>query len=235
MRILTIEATTHGRVLIEDTTGDAGWVIAFHGYGQNADDILRDVRRIPGIERWNVASVQALNRFYTRDEGVVASWMTRQDRELVIEDNLAYVDTAIDRVIADLPSSLQASKSPSLQGSQAPRLVLAGFSQGAAMAYRAGFLGRHRPAGIIALGGDVPPEVVARLPRRSSPGRVEEGPRVLVGAGKNDRWYTADKVDHDVAFLRSCGVDHEVVRFDGGHEWNEAFCVAVGNWLQLLI
>jgi len=225
VRILTIEATTHGRVLIEDTTGDAGWVIGFHGYGQNADDILRDVRRIPGIERWNVASVQALNRFYTRDEGVVASWMTRQDRELVIEDNLAYVDRAIEAL--DLAPRLQASK--------APRLVFAGFSQGAAMAYRAGFLGRHRPDGIIALGGDVPPEVVASLPLRSSPERAEAGPRVLVGAGKNDRWYTADKVDRDVAFLRSCGVDHEVVRFDGGHEWNEAFCVAVGNWLQLLI
>ena len=225
MRILTIEATTHGRVLIDDATGgDAGWVIAFHGYGQNADDILNDMRRIPGIDRWNVASVQALNRFYTRDEGVVASWMTRQDRELAIEDNLAYVDKAIDAL--DL--------APSLHGSKPPSLVLAGFSQGAAMAYRAGFLGRHRPAGIIALGGDVPPEVVTSMPRRSSHQRAEAGPRVLVGAGKNDRWYTPDKVDHDAAFLRAAGVDHEIVRFDGGHEWNEEFRAAVGRWLEKL-
>ena len=210
MRIVTIEATTHGRVLVDDTAGgDASWLIAFHGYGQNADDILSDVRRIPGIERWRIASVQALNRFYTRDEGVVASWMTRQDREIAIEDNLAYVDNAVEVVV----------------GTRSADLVYVGFSQGAAMSYRAGFLGRHRPAGVIALGGDVPPEV-------KTAGQRAHSPRVLLGAGKNDRWYTSDKVDRDVAFLRASGVEHEVVRFDGGHEWNEAFRGAVGEWLS---
>jgi predicted esterase len=218
VRILPIETPTHGRVLIDDEGGDAGWVVGFHGYGQNADDILNDVRRIPGIDRWRIASVQALNRFYTRDEGIVASWMTRQDRELVIDDNLAYVDRSVDTILEFYPSPK----------THAPRLIYAGFSQGAAMAYRAAVLGRHHPAGIIALGGDVPPEVTAAGPRA-------HWPKVLIGAGKNDRWYTADKVDRDAAFLRACGVDHEVVRFDGGHEWNEAFRVAVGKWLQLLI
>lgn len=103
------------------------------------------------------------------------------------------------------------------------------------MAYRAGFLGRHHPAGVIALGGDVPPEVSAGLPRQSSLERGEAVPRVLLGAGKNDRWYTADKVEKDVAFLRARGVDHEVVRFDGGHEWNEAFRRAVGDWLDRIV
>ena len=224
MRILTIEATTHGRVLIDDGAGgDAGWIIAFHGYGQNADDILADVRRIPGIDRWRVAAVQALNRFYTRDEGVVANWMTRQDRELVIEDNLAYVDKAIDVVVGGLPGLSERSESKA----KAPRLVLVGFSQGAAMAYRAGVLGRHRPDGIIALGGDVPPEVTAA-------GQRAHWPRVLVGAGKNDRWYASEKVDRDAAFLRAAGVDHDVVRFDGGHEWNEVFRRAAGDWLERL-
>ena len=218
MRILTIDTTTHGRVLIDDAAGHgAGWLIAFHGYGQNADDILSDVRRIPGIDRWRIASVQALNRFYTRDEGVVASWMTRQDREIVIADNIAYVDKALDAL--DL--------APRLPASQAPSLVFAGFSQGAAMAYRAGVLGRHHPAGLIALGGDVPPEVTAA-------GHRAHWPKVLLGAGRNDRWYTSDKVDRDDAFLRAAGVDHEVARFNGGHEWNEEFRAVAGKWLEKL-
>jgi predicted esterase len=222
VRILTIETTTHGRVLIDDAfSGEAGWVVGFHGYGQNADDTLNDLRRIPGIDRWRIASVQALSRFYTRDEGVVASWMTRQDRELAIADNLVYVDKAIDAL--DLAPKLRASK--------APRLVLVGFSQGAAMAFRAGFLGRHHPDGVIALGGDVPPEVTTSLPRRSSE-RAKAGPQVLLGAGKNDRWYTAEKVDKDEAFLRASGIDHQIVRFDGGHEWNDEFRRAVGDWLS---
>ena len=52
MRIIPIETTTHGRVLIEDRNGaDAGLLAGFHGYGQNADDILGELRKIPAIDR----------------------------------------------------------------------------------------------------------------------------------------------------------------------------------------
>jgi len=235
VRIIPIETTTHGRVLIEDrNAADVGLLAGFHGYGQNADDILGELRKIPAIDRWQLAAIQALNRFYTRDEGVVASWMTRQDRELAIADNIAYVDRAIDTVVVR-SSSLSGSRgphprSPALRRSRtrSPRadfsLVFAGFSQGAAMAYRAGLLGHHRATGIIALGGDIPPDVKDVDAAR--------WPRVLIGAGMRDAWYTRAKVDADVEFLRSHGVDHEVVRFDAGHIWTEEFRRAVGAFLR---
>lgn len=215
MRIIPVETTTHGRVLLEDHADDprAGVFVAFHGYGQNADDILTDVRKIPGIDRWQVAAVQALNRFYTRDEGVVASWMTRQDRELAIADNIAYVDRAVDSVFSSVRRT-----------SSAVRLVFAGFSQGAAMAYRAGLLGRHRASAIIALGGDVPPDVKTIEAAR--------WPRVLIGAGLRDSWYTPAKIDADESFLRSQQIDYQIVRFDGGHLWTDEFRRAVGEWLK---
>ena len=50
------------------------------------------MRAIPGAARWRLVAIQGLHRFYQRrDNQVVASWMTRQDRELAIADNLAYV------------------------------------------------------------------------------------------------------------------------------------------------
>ena len=54
-------------------------------------------RGFRGADRWRLVSIQGLHRFYQRraDE-VVASWMTRQDRELAIADNLAYVAAVID-------------------------------------------------------------------------------------------------------------------------------------------
>jgi predicted esterase len=209
---LVVETTTHGRVLVDDASGvPAGLLVVCHGYAQRAEDALEPARRIPGIGRWRVAAVQALHRFYTRnDERIVASWMTREDRELAIADNVAYIDRAID-------AAWPAPGGPA-------RLVLLGFSQGAAMAYRAALLGRHRASGIIALGGDVPPELKA-------PDARHDWPPVLVGAGRTDRWYTAAKLENDEAHLRTRGVAHDVVRFDGGHEWADGFLTACGDWL----
>jgi predicted esterase len=213
MRTLSVETTIHGRVLIEEATSTAatGSLIVFHGYGQAAEVALADVRAIPGADCWMIASVQGLHRFYTRgDQRVIASWMTRQDRDEAIRDNVAYVDRVIDAVHASGP------------------IVFAGFSQGAAMAYRAARLGAHRAAGILALGGDIPPELKVSDDRN-------RWPPVLIGAGDHDTWYTATKVDADAAFLASSGAAPDVVRFPAGHEWTDAFRAAAGQWLQRLI
>jgi predicted esterase len=215
-RVLHIETPTHGRVLYDATAGpSAGLIVAFHGYGQTAEDMLADVRQIPGIGRWRIAAVQALHRFYTRDQQtVVGSWMTREDRELAIADNLEYVAKVIDRLEA-----------------RGPALVFVGFSQGASMAYRVARLGRHRAAGVIALGGDIPPEARAS----TAPGdRHGRWPPVLIGAGTRDTWFN-QRVDGDVAFLTSAGVPHEIIRFDGAHEWTDEFRTAAGRWLSTLV
>jgi predicted esterase len=206
MRALSIETATHGRVLIRDAASSSSWLVGFHGYGQSAEDMLAELERIPGAEQWNLASVQALHRFYSRnDERVIASWMTRQDRDDAIADNVAYVDRVIEQLAPSGP------------------IVLVGFSQGAAMAYRAGVLGRHRVSGIIALGGDIPPDV--------RDARDRAWPPLLIGAGATDFWYTPAKVDVDVAFLESRAIPFELVRFADGHVWTDEFRAAAGSWI----
>ena len=94
------------------------------------------------------------------------------------------------------------------------------------MAYRAAMCGRYPAAGIVALGGDIPPDVQTDVAR--------PWPPVLLGAGVRDPWYTAEKVSADERFLTSSGVTHEIVRFDGGHEWTDEFRLAAGRWLGRL-
>ncbi len=215
MRILAIETATHGRVLVEDggRNAEADALVVFHGYGQSGEETLQEVQRIPGAADWRLVSIQALHRFYSRNgERVVASWMTREDRELAIADNLAYVDRALDAAVGR---------------DSTPRLVYIVFSQGTSMAYRAARFGRRQPAGVIALGGDIPPDVQAHDADRP-------WPRVLVGAGGDDPFYTAAKCEADEAFLRLRGVAHEVVRFEGGHAWLPAFTREAGRWLSSL-
>ena len=207
LRTLNVETVTHGRVVVRDavSTPSRGAVAVFHGYAQSAEMILRDIEGIAGLERWMMVAVQGLHRFYTRDnQTVIASWMTRQDRERAITDNVAYVDRAID---AAVPAD--------------SKLLFLGYSQGAAMAYRAALSGKRKGSGIVVLGGDVPPDV-----------DPTGAPPVLIGAGVRDTWYTPDKVRADVARLDAAGVKHEVVTLAAGHEWTDEFRSAVARWLN---
>ena len=234
MTLLSIPTPTHGRVLVEDAADSSrprrGLIVAFHGYGQSAEDLLADVRSIPGAPAWTLVSVQGLHRFYARDNRrVIASWMTRQDRELAIADNVEYVKRVVEAVGGRLveDSGETADDPPGvLHRSTSDRLIFLGFSQGVAMAYRAALLGAHAPAGVVALAGDIPPEL------RAPGAGVRPWPPVFVATGARDTWFTPTRLADDVAFLESRGVSYESLVFDGGHEWTDAFRAAAGRWLS---
>lgn len=134
-----IETTIHGRYMVR--RGSSRYLVGFHGYGQTAEIMLGDLEQIPGSDAWTLVSIQALNRFYGRNEEPAGNWMTRQDREEAIADNILYVQ----RVMALFP--------------ERSRLVFVGFSQGVAMAWRAAV--NIACDGVISLSGDVPPDITA--------------------------------------------------------------------------
>ena len=186
-------------------------VVGFHGYGEGAADHLAALRRIPGADRWLLCAVQALHPFYKRTGETVASWMTKHDRDNAIADNVAYVGSVVTAVRAEFPA--------------VGPLAYAGFSQGVAMAYRAVAGAGHRAAALLALAGDVPPEVAGREDLAAVL------PPVLIGAGKADGWYGAAQLDRDVALLRGKGVEAEGLLFDGGHEWTAEWLTRAGDFL----
>ena len=198
----TIAATVHGRYLVRRAASPRGHLVGFHGYAENAERHLAELLQIPGADDWTVVAVQALHPFYVSRTGeVVANWMTKQDRELAIADNRAYVRSVVEALAPSGP------------------LVLAGFSQGVAMAWRAADELAPRVAGVIALGGDVPPELTTLAV-----------PRVLLGRGTREEWYTADKFEKDLNFLRGV-TSVETCVYDGGHEWTDEFRQAAGRFL----
>jgi predicted esterase len=209
MKSVLVPTPTHGRVLVAEPAVRPvrGALVGCHGYGQNAEHMLDELRRLPGAAAWHLVSVQALHRFYTRnDQAVVASWMTRQDRDAAIADNIEYLNRAVHTAVGDLGP-----------------LVFLGFSQGASMAARAAARSPCHAAGLILLGGDIPSDV------KDDPGVTL--PPVLVGVGSTDTWYQA-RVDADVAFLERRGVPHTVIRFTGGHEFTDEWRAAAGAWLS---
>jgi predicted esterase len=209
----TIATGTHGRYLIEPpaSAGPAPMLVGFHGYGEGAEAQLDRMRRIPGADRWLLVSIQGLHRFYQRRANeVVASWMTRQDRGLAIGDNLAYAQAVLDAVDREYPGALS--------------LVLAGFSQGVAMTFRAAAGLSRRVEGVIAVGGDVPPELEAAALARVS--------RALLCHGTRDEFYTDAIFERDAQRLRDAGVAVSPLEFDGGHEWSDAVVQAASLFLR---
>jgi predicted esterase len=211
MQIHTIPTPTHGRYLIDRPSGGGPFplLVGFHGYRESAEDMLAELVRVRGERAWLLASVQALNRFYDRDNAkVIAGWMTRQDRELAIADNVTYVTSVVAAVRRDHPTT--------------DTLVYAGFSQGVAMAYRAAaFAGPA--AGVILLAGDVPPDVAPLA------GSL---PPLLIGRGTTDYWYTEPKAAADVAVLQQAGTAFALHVFEGGHLWETSFRTRAGEFLD---
>jgi len=209
VRTLSIEAPAHGRVLVREVDSPRGLLVGFHGYAETAETQLERLAAVPGTDAWTLVAAQGLNRFYRgRTQDVVAGWMTRQDRDDAIRDNVAYVDNVIEAT---------------RNGSEP--IVVAGFSQGVAMAFRAAVLGRAGVNGVIAVGGDIPPELLAGSASASP------FPRVLLIRGATDDWYTAKKLDADMSALRTRGEEPEAFTHDGGHEWTADVAMAAGDFL----
>lgn len=185
-------------------------LVGFHGYGEDAEIQLERLRAIPGSETWLVVSIQALHRFYERRTNrVVASWMTRQDRDMAIADNAVYVQNCMDAVAAEWPTM--------------SKVVFAGFSQGVAMAFRAATNVTGSRAGVIAVGGDVPPEL--------APGALNRVSGALIIRGASDEWYGKEQFAADQRRLKESSVNVRAVEFNGGHEWSRDVTAAAAEFL----
>ncbi len=208
-----VPALVHGRMLVRGARAAAsrGVLVGFHGYMETAAVQMDRLTAIPGSRGWTLVAIQALNRFYRgRTNEVVAGWMTREDREAAIADNIHYVDAALDGVPHD-------ERTP---------FVYAGFSQGVAMAFRAAVRGRRRGLGVIAVGGDVPPELLADA--------TASIPATLIVRGRTDDWFTQARLDADVAALAARGVAVRPLVHEGGHEWTDPVSAAAGAFLATL-
>lgn len=197
----------HGRYLLRRAEGSVrGTLVGCHGYGETAEAQMQELLRIPGIESWDVLAVNALHQFYRRSGEVVSSWMTSRDRELMIEDNRDYVCGVVDEVVTARP------------------LVAVGFSQGVAMAYRAAAIAELAADGVVALAGDLPPELAE--------GDLTGFPPVLIARGDGEAWYTAERAAADAERLREDGVRADEFEFAGGHEWTAAFRRRLAEFLE---
>lgn len=207
-----IETTVRGRYLLDLPAGDGSFplLVCFHGYGQKADDQLALLRSIPGSGRFILCSIEALHPFINVKGVPGASWMSGQDRELRITENVSYVDAVIGRVMESQP----------VDG----RLVMHGFSQGANMACRAALLGRYTVDAVMLLGGDIPGEL----------DRLDRMQVLHIAHGDRDHIYTRKRLDADLSRLRADGLQPSLTIYSGGHYPTDEYYEAAGRFLAAM-
>lgn len=170
------------------------WFV-FHGYGQLAGYFIQHFETLATPERFIVAP-EGLSRFYLGEnkwERVGASWMTREAREEEIEDQVKFLDELYNHV---------------LFGWDDVRVVLFGFSQGVATAWRWANLSQPPVSDLVAWAGNFPAEFE---------GIRALQPRVHAVVGTEDPFYSPEREQAFRAGLAHSGLPYSLRTFSGGH------------------
>ena len=182
------------------------WIVC-HGYGQLAAKFLESF--VPLATPWRrIVAPEGLSRFYLErsrvgvntQADVGATWMTREDREHEIADQIVYLDALLDHL---LPAASESHV----------RLRVLGFSQGVATVSRWLVRGRRvRPAEVVLWAGSFPADVdVSQLV-----GRLAGAP-VVFAVGTRDELASWAAADVEVGRFSAAGIDARLVTFNGGH------------------
>ncbi|MCB0790157.1 MAG: phospholipase [Flavobacteriales bacterium] len=196
-RHIRVPRTARYHVLGDVGTARAIWIV-LHGYGQLARFFLNAFEgQQQGLL---IVAPEGLSRFYLDEahKRVGATWMTREDREHEIQDQIGYLDTLTDLLMKDT--------------GPVPLHVL-GFSQGVATAARWSLAGTQQFADLVFWSGTLPPEPSAELLAKRW-----KSTRVHLVHGEKDTITGPDVLDANSAKLRKAGVQCQVHRFGGGHQ-----------------
>jgi len=177
-----------------------------HGYGQLAADFIKEFEIIADPTRVIVAP-EALSRYYAEQQPgfhsseakVVASWMTREDREAEIDDYVAYLDAVHDEIISKVD---RANVS----------VTVLGFSQGGATANRWLTRGRSRADRLIMWGA-----LIASDADLNQAATFFRDVKLTIVIGKKDQFANEKMIEDYQRVLTDKKIPFELHTFNGGH------------------
>lgn len=197
-RFIRVPRTARYHVLGDPSEAERLWIV-LHGYGQLARYFLN---KFEGLEKGLlIVAPEGLSRFYLDPEHqrVGATWMTREDREHEITDQIEYLDT--------LTRTVRSQVDPNT------RIGVLGFSQGVATACRWSLLGATIFDQLMLWGGSLPAEMDRT--------RIKEklmDTRVKIIHGSKDRLVPRTIAEHSLELFKAAGANVTLHEFNGGHE-----------------
>ena len=182
------------------------WFV-IHGYGQLAQYFLKKFEPLTAKGVFVIAP-EGLSRFYLSeltqtgraDNRVGATWMTRENRLMDIQNYIAYLDAVYHRelsAIGDIP------------------VTLLGFSQGCATVCRWALDGHPNFNRLILWAGLFPPDMDFQKGHE----RFSDKKTYMV-IGNQDPFLTDERMQEFDALTEKLGITPEKRRFEGKHELN---------------
>ena len=174
-------------------------IVVLHGYGQHPSYMLNSLQSLEAPGRC-ICAPEGLSKFYIRGTNgrVGASWMTRDNRQQEITDQIAYLTFWLK----------------SLEILETTPITLIGFSQGVATAARWIAHGAKIDT-LIFTSGQLPPEWVT-----SPPNLGDRLKKIHIIRPKNDEYYTQDAFKVDVNILNQFGLHINRHEPEGTHTLN---------------
>ena len=176
------------------------WIVC-HGYGQLAPYFINHFQALDQPQRVIVAP-EGLNRFYLSGfEGRVgATWMTKEERLVDIQNYLAYLDTLYQHLTQGLDITNL-------------KVTILGFSQGAATVSRWVTQGKIAFDRLILWAGIFPPDL--NIPK--SKARLDQKEVYFVYGNQDPFLSKGDRVAEQRSIARMLDVEPQMVQFDGEH------------------
>jgi predicted esterase len=187
------------------------WVV-LHGYAQLATDFIEPFESLNPDENF-VISVEGFSRFYTKGFSgrIGATWMTKEDREHDIQDNIQYLDSVSAHFkLADYTSA---------------KIIVLGFSQGVATATRWVVSTKLTIDAFVMYAGEMAAEYQTK-PLHSAFTRIKN---ILVAGDKDPllQLFNQEKISDIFE-----GYFFQSISFDGIHEVNQNSLKDILNCLQ---
>jgi predicted esterase len=189
------------------------WFVC-HGYGQLASYFLKS---FDALNTGNILVVapEGLHRFYWSGFSgkIVASWMTKEDREDDIHDYVNYLDSVYTEVMAQVDHNV--------------KITVLGFSQGTATVCRWLAAGHSHADHLVLWAGAFPADMDLQLNRK-----LFEKVRTILVTGDKDEFIKEEQVREQVELLDKNGIRHELMRFTGKHEIKEDTLLELASRLK---
>ena len=183
------------------------WIV-LHGYGQLAQYFIK---KFESLQTHHICIIapEGLSRFYLseltdsgrKDNKVGATWMTRENRLMDIDNYIQYLDAIFKKELILLP--------------HVP-VTLLGFSQGCATVCRWAAQGDIHFERLILWAGLFPPDMNFELGRK-----VLASKETIMVAGDKDPFLTRERLEEFDQLANLLGIEPEKIMFDGKHEIKE--------------
>lgn len=173
------------------------WIV-LHGYGQMGEYFIRNFKNIEHSKNFIIAP-EALSKFYLNETTgrVGACWMTKEDRDLEINDYIGYLDAVIDSL--HIPNNCH--------------IHVLGFSQGAATACRWAMNTSYAVQTLVCWAGFFPPDM-----QWDSPKYLDENFKTYLLYGNQDEYVNEDFKKQTEKVMAGLSKKPNIITFEGRHE-----------------